>query len=538
MPVVQITGKAYDARLIRRLWVFLAPHWRLLLMAMILIPISVGFEIVQPYLLKIAIDDHIAPGSLDGLGIIALLYIVFVLLQSLSGFAQQFALQLLGQRSMHDLRRVIYSHVVRQRMAFFDHTPVGQLLTRMTNDVESINEMFASGVVTVVADFIKLVAIVSMMFALNAKLTLVCFAVLPALIMLVEYARRLMRASFREVRTRLAAMNAYVQEHLSGLRIIQLFRREAKTIDNYNTINAGFRDAYLKAIRADASMYAGVEAIGTVSVACVVWYAAGEMAEGILTVGLVFAFIDYINKFFIPVRDLSAKYTIMQSAMAATERIVALLDTHEPDAAAAMKNVDPSYEPGESCVEFHNVNFAYHENEPVLFDVSLDVAYGQTVAVVGTTGSGKSTLMKLLTRLYEHQSGDIFVNGSNVKTIPPRELRRQITVVSQDVFLFPGSVADNVRMAAPEADDQAVRDALSKWAPSIYLPSATQVQILWFKSAASIFLPANASSSPLPAPWRANPRSSYLMRQPPTSIPRPKPTSKPHSKPSCKGEPP
>ncbi len=462
----QILGKAYDARLMGRVWGFVRPHWRLLIFALALMPITVAFEVAQPYLLKLAIDDHIAasPPTLDGLGFIALLFVATVALQTLSGFAQMYALQLLGQRSMHDLRLATYRHVLSQRTAFFDRMPVGRLMTRMINDVESINEMFASGVVTLIADVIKLAAIVGMMAYLNVTLTLITFVTLPLLVILVNYARRVMRTSFRAIRVKLAAMNTFVAEHLAGIKVVQAFGREPATHRDYDQINGEYRDAYLGAIRADASMYAGVEAIGVISVACVAWWAGGEVGEGVLTVGLVVAFIEYINKFFIPVRDLSAKYTVMQSAMAATERIMLLLDTVEPDAPATPGERERHSDPT-GAIEFRQVEFAYREGEPVLRGINLSVPRGKTVAVVGATGSGKSTLIKLLTRLYDPGAGSIAIGGTDIRDLPSSELRQRVTVVSQDVYLFSGTVADNVELGIIDASaDPApiVADALAR----------------------------------------------------------------------------
>jgi len=448
-----VLGKAYDAALMKRLWTFVRPHWKLLVLALALMPVGVGFELAQPYLLKIAIDGYIAASTphTDGLGVLALGYVALVLSQSGAMFAQLYCLQLLGQRSMHDLRLATYRHVLGQRAAFFDRVPVGRLLTRMTNDVEAINEMFASGVVTLVADVVKLVAIVVMMLVLNAELTLVTFIVLPPLIVLVNWSRRVMRTSFRQIRVKLAAMNAFVAEHLSGIKVIQLFRRERRAHNSYSAINRDYRDAYLGAIRADASMYAGVEALGVVAVACVAYWAGGRIHDGALTVGLVVAFIQYIDKFFLPVRDLSAKYTVMQSAMAGAERITTLLDTSEPDAPSRPQHSDADTGPieGAPALAFETVDFAYRPSEPVLRSVSLDVPRGRTVAVVGVTGSGKSTLIKLLTRLYEPQSGTVRLGGRDVRDLPAEELRRRVTVVSQDVFLFAGTVRENVELGLP-----------------------------------------------------------------------------------------
>lgn len=456
-------GKAYDTRLMRRLWTFIRPHWRLLVLALMILPLTVGFEVAQPYLLKVAIDDHIAAHQLSGLGTIVILYLVLVALQAAGTYGQIYALQLLGQRSMHDLRNTTYRHVVGQRAAFFDRMPVGRLLTRMTNDVENLNEMF-SILVTLIHDVAKLVTIVVIMVVLNLELTLMTFITLPLLLVVVEYTRRLMRHSFRQIRVKIAAMNAFLQEHLSGLKVVQMFARERRATRDYNKINADHRDAYLSAIRADATMYALVEAIGVISVASIAWFAGGRIGQGALTVGLVVAFIEYINKFFIPVRDLSAKYTVMQSAMAATERIVGLLDTREPDAPTDRTEGTLAQVPrkSENAVELRDVHFSYRPGETVLDGASLDVPRGSTVAVVGATGSGKSTIIKLIARLYEPQQGIIRVGGRDVREIDAEALRRQITVVTQDVFLFAGSVADNVRLGTDGLSDDDVKSALAR----------------------------------------------------------------------------
>jgi ATP-binding cassette subfamily B protein len=468
-----VLGKAYDAQLMKRLWTFVRPHWRLLLAALVAMPIAVGLELAQPYLLKVAIDEHIAVRQLDGLGRIAALYALLVALQAVVSYAELFFLQLLGQRSMHDLRLSTYRHVLAQRHAFFDRIPVGRLLTRMTNDIESINEMFASGMITILADGVKLVSIVVMMLLLDVELTFYTFLTLPLLLFLVEYARRIMRSSFRAIRVQIAAMNAFVQEHLSGIKVVQLFGRQGPASRDYDQLNAAHRDAHLGAIRADASMYAFVEAIGVLSIACVAWHAGGEIGDGAFTVGLVVAFIEYIHKFFIPVRDLSAKYTVMQQAMAASERIVALLDTSEPDAppparpvapAGSRTTARPDQQPAAAriAIAFDQVRFAYRPGETILDGVSFTVARGETVAVVGATGSGKSTLIKLLTRLYEVDGGSIRLAGRDIRELPTTELRQRLTLVSQDVFLFAGTLAENIELGRLGVDRAAITAALAR----------------------------------------------------------------------------
>jgi ATP-binding cassette subfamily B multidrug efflux pump len=455
-------GKAYDLKLIRRLWPFVRPHWKLLVLTALIMPCTIALDLAQPYILKLAIVDHIAVGKLDGLEWLCVAFLGLVALQAGSSYLEQWSLQLLGQRSMHGLRLAIYDHVLRQRAAFFDRMPVGRLMTRMTNDIESINEMFASGVVTLFADLIKMIAIIAIMFWLDVTLTLITLLTLPLLFLLVNYARNAMRRSFRQVRVRLAAMNAFAQEHLSGIRVIHLLGRQKAALREYDEVNAGHRDAYQDSIRADSAMYALVEAIGVIAIAGIAWWSArafgADPRVAVATVGLVAVFIEYINKFFIPVRDLSAKYAVMQGAMAAMERITALLDTSEPDAPDATPRAGNGQHSA-ALIDFDDVTFTYGA-EPVLRGLTLGVSRGATVAVVGATGSGKSTLIKLLTRLYEIEHGAIRIGGVDVRDLAVEQLRRRVTVVSQDVFMFAGTIADNVRLGTG-ASDAAIDQALT-----------------------------------------------------------------------------
>ena len=447
-----VLGKAYDLRMIRRLSKYIKPHTHLLVGWVVFMLITIAFELAQPYLFMYSLQHHILTGDTAALPWDALLFIGLVIGQNLSSFIEQWVLQLAGQRTMHDLRISIFDHVLAQRAAFFDRIPVGRLMTRMTNDIESLNEMFAQGAITLIADAVKAVVIIVIMLQLDVELSLMTFATLPLLFFLVEYARRAMRKSFRQIRVRLAAMNAFAQEHLFGIRVVHLLGRGQIAQREYDEINAGHRDAYLLQIRADAAMYAMVEAIGYIAIGLIVWWASGHRVQDLATIGLVVVFIEYINKFFVPVRDLSAKYAIMQGAMAASERIFQLLDTEEYDGAvyAGSTKVD---EPGKEnlalpAVELAGVHFSYGA-EPVLRGVDLRVSRGATVAVVGATGSGKSTVIKLLTRLYERERGSIKIHGVDVRDMPLAELRDRITVVSQDVILFSGTLADNIALGKP-----------------------------------------------------------------------------------------
>lgn len=442
-----VLGKAYDVALMGRLWPFVKPHWKLLAMWAVFMPLTIALELAQPWMFQYALTTHILTGDAGALPYDAAAYMGLVIAQGGSSFCETWFLQLAGQRTMHALRITIFDKVLSQRAAFFDRIPVGRLMTRMTNDIESLNEMFAQGAITLVADLVKMLAIVVVMLWKDWQLTLLAFLTVPFMIVLVEYSRRLMRASFRHIRVRLAAMNAFAQEHLSGIKVVQLLGRGMAAQREYNEINAGHRDAYLGQIRADSAMYALVEAIESVAVGIVLWFASGRNSSDIPTIGLIVIFIEYLKKFFIPVKDLSQKYAVMQGAMAAAERIFQLLDTDEPDGGHGKPKAGPAAVPDASqpALKLDNVHFSYGA-EPILRGVDVVVPRGATVAVVGATGSGKSTMIKLLTRLYERDQGRIAIAGRDIGELPLAELRRRITVVSQDVVLFAGTLADNITL--------------------------------------------------------------------------------------------
>lgn len=448
-----VLGKAMDMRLVRRVSKYVRPHFHLLLGWVGFMLLTIALELAQPYVFAFSIT-HILEGDIDALTWDALAFIGLVVGQNISSYIEQTVLQLAGQRTMHDMRIAIFDHVLAQRAAFFDKIPVGRLMTRMTNDIESLNEMFAQGAITIIADAVKAVAIIVIMFTKDVALTFMVMTTLPFLIILVEYARRAMRISFRQIRVRIAAMNGFAQEHLFGIRVVQMLGRAKIAQREYDEINAGHRDAYLLQIRADAVMYAMVEAIGYIAIALIAFWASGHHHADIATIAMVVVFIEYIQKFFVPVRDLSAKYAVMQGAMAASERIFQLLDTEEYDGAVyATDWREPnavSTEPDLSgpAIELSGVHFSYGA-EPVLRGIDLKVPRGATVAVVGATGSGKSTVIKLLTRLYERDTGAIKIDGVDVRDLPLDELRKRITVVSQDVTLFAGNLADNIAMGKP-----------------------------------------------------------------------------------------
>ena len=457
-----VLGKAYDIRLIKRIAKYVRPHRAMLAAWVLFMLLGIACELAQPLLFVYALQHHILEGKIGMLPWDALAYMGLVLGQGASGFGDQWFLQLAGQRTMHDLRISIFDHVLAQRAAFFDRIPVGRLMTRMTNDIESLNEMFAQGAITLIADVVKAIGIVVIMVSIDVRLSLLTYATLPLVFILVEVARRAMRKSFRQIRVRLAAMNAFAQEHLFGIRVIHLLGRGKIARREYDEVNAGHRDAYLLQIQADAAMYALVEAIGYIAAGLVIWWAAGHRIEDATTIAVVVVFIEYINKFFIPIRDLSAKYAVMQGAMAASERIFQLLDTEEYDGVATLvggitprdrDEPEQSFKRESPTIEMRNVEFSYGA-EPVLRGIDLSVPRGATVAVVGATGSGKSTVIKLLTRLYERDRGSIKLDGEDIHDLELADLRRRITVVSQDVTLFAGTLRDNITLGKVHSQDE------------------------------------------------------------------------------------
>jgi ATP-binding cassette, subfamily B, multidrug efflux pump len=453
----ELLGKAYDPRLMRRLWRVVRPHHRLVYLSMLFFPCIAALELLQPWLVKIAIDRHILVGDWPGLTRVALAYLACLI--SLYGLrvGASYLTQLLGQRVMHDLRAALFAHLQRQDAAFFDRSPVGRLMTRVLTDVEAISELFASGAMAVVSDVLTLGGIVTLMLLLNWELALVTFALVPVLTLGAAYFRLKARDSYRAVRTRLARLNAFLQESLQGMAVIQLFARERREAELFGRLNADLRRAQFRSTFYDALLYAGVEAIGSVAVALLLWYGGGQVMAHALTFGGLVAFLEYTARFFLPIRDLGAKYTVMQAATVAAERIFGLLGSEPAVEAPADGAVTPV--PGAPAVEFRNVWFAYQDEEWVLQDCSFVVAAGERVALVGPTGEGKSTIVRLMTRSYDVSRGQVLVGGHDVRRWDLRALRRHVGVIPQEVFLFTGTVEENLRVGAGEAASASALDS-------------------------------------------------------------------------------
>jgi ATP-binding cassette subfamily B protein len=439
----EVLGKVYDIRLIKRLWQFIAPYKRLFWLAMLLLPLQQAFGLAQPYLMKVGIDQYIAGKNLFGLQRVGLLFLGALLGETITVFFNYYLTMVVAQRCLADLRVAVFSHVQKLPMSYFDRNPVGRLVTRMTTDVDVLQEMFSSGVITLVSDFVMVAWIVGIMFYLDVKLTLLSLALIPPMALAINFFRGKARQTYRQIRERIARINAYLGEAISGMAVIQLFTREEKTFSEFDALNSDHRDAYHLSNLYEAALYSMVEAAGSVSVAVLLWYGGGEVLHGIIGIGTVVAFKEYIHRFFVPLRDFSQKYAVMQSAMSSAERIFHLLDT--PITIESPKRpVIPKPFRGE--VVFDRVWFHYKPDTPVLKGVSFRIEPGEKIAVVGATGSGKTTTIKLLNRFYDIQQGSIKVSGIDVRDWELGALRRHIGVVLQDVFLFSGDVRANLAL--------------------------------------------------------------------------------------------
>ncbi|MDD2500354.1 MAG: ABC transporter ATP-binding protein [Geobacter sp.] len=450
-----IAGKAYDARLLRRFLGYLVPYRLTVGWILCLLPLTTLCRLAQPLLLKYAIDHAITPGRLDLLAGPAALFLQLLLLEALLTWGEVYGLQMVGQRVMADLRAALFQHLLRLPVPWFDRSAAGGVVTRLTSDVEALGEMFAAGIVSVIGDFLLLAGIVAAMLWMDIKLSLVTFTVLPPLIFVAWLFRRNMRQAFREVRSRLGKMNGHLSEVLGAVSVVQAFGKEREEQARFSELNAAHRDANRPVINWDASLYAIVEMFSSLAIALIIWYGSGQVLQGMLTFGTLVAFIQYIEKFFGPIRDLSAKYGIMQGAMAALERIFVLLDEKEEGDEVAKAPLPPFDNGGlPAFVEFRNVSFAYRADEPTLIDFNLTLQKGERLALVGESGGGKTTVIRLLSRMYELDQGQILVDAVDIRQMPRELLRRRMALVSQEPFIFAGTVGFNICLGDQQAAER------------------------------------------------------------------------------------
>jgi ATP-binding cassette subfamily B protein len=489
----EVLGKAYDSRLMRRLLVYLRPYWRMTLFALAAILLFGILQAVPPYLLKVEVDRYLdptaraqlpkflssflSPNPLVGITQIALVLLLpTVVLTFCLEFVQSFAMQLVGQRVMYDMRKQLFAHLQRLQMSFFDRNPVGRLVTRVTTDVDVLNDLFASGVVAIFGDIFSLFSIVVVMLKMDYKLALLTFSVLPIIVLVTAAFRKAVRDSYRRIRVAIARINAYLQEHITGMPVLQLFNREERSFQEFEKINRAHMEAYKDSILAYGLFYPAVELLGMIAVAIILYLGGGMALRGLVTVGTAIAFIQYSQRFFRPIQDLSDKYNLLQAAMASSERIFKLLDTPvtitdpQPPSRVPLSVVrGPSSvvsdvgahrdAPLPPLVEFHHVGFAYKDDHRVLENVSFSIEPGETVAVVGHTGAGKTTLTNLLLRFYDVQEGQVLFDGLDIRHLRLRDLRSNFGIVLQDPFLFSGTIASNIRLGSEWIEDRQIREA-------------------------------------------------------------------------------
>jgi ATP-binding cassette subfamily B protein len=453
-----VLGKAYDSRLMRRLIRYLAPYKLYVAVSIILLLFISVLQLAGPYLTKIAIDRYIATQDISGLSRIALIFLAILVVAFFLRYLQIYIMQFVGQRVMFDMRMELFSHLQEMSLSFFDKNPVGRLITRLTNDVEVLNEMLTSGIIAIFGDIFSLIGIVIVMLWLDFKLALVSFVVLPLLIYATVLFRQKARESYRAIRTRIARINAFLQESIVGMPIIQIFNREKKNLGKFEGLNHRYLEACLRSVFYHAAFHPSVEIIGSLAVALIIWYGGGQILKGALTFGALVAFIQYVNRFYHPIRDLSEKYNIMQSAMASSERIFKLLDTpveiKDPELPLPIEGIR-----GE--IEFKNVWFAYNGRDYVLRDISFRVRAGEKVAIVGATGGGKTSIISLLARFYDPQKGKILIDEIDIRNFRQKELRRYLGIVQQDVFLFSGTIENNIKLGENKINFQQVKESAS-----------------------------------------------------------------------------
>ncbi|HEV8253887.1 MAG TPA: ABC transporter ATP-binding protein [Vicinamibacteria bacterium] len=448
-------AKSYDSRLLRRLLTYLRPYKVPVAISFLLIVVMAGLDLVPPYLTKIAIDRYISRHDAQGLLAVAGLYLLVLLAAFAVRFAQVYVLQMTGQKVMLDLRRQIYGHLQALHVGYFDKNPVGRLMTRVTTDVDAVNELFTSGVVTVFGDVFTLLGIMGVMLALNLKLALVTFSVIPFLFAITNWFRRGSRSSFREVRKWVARINAFLQENLTGMTVVQLFRREPRNQQLFADINRQHADANLRSIFYYAIFYPAIDVLAAIAAGLILLYGGSRVLSGTLTLGVLVAFVQYSERFWRPISDLSDKFNILQAAMASSERIFTLLDTP----AAVVSPSRPVRLPAvRGSVAFENVSFGYVPGQYVLREVDFAVEPGKSVALVGATGAGKTSVISLLSRFYDVQEGRVSLDGVDVRDLDPGQLRSSLGLVLQDVHLFSGTIASNIRLGSPISDER-VREA-------------------------------------------------------------------------------
>ena len=452
----EVLGKAYDGRLLGRLLSYLQPHRSAVAVALSAIIGHSLLQLTQPYLTKVTIDRHILTGDLAGLEQIIVFFLVILFASFVLEYIETYTMQMMGQRIMFDLRMEIYQHLQRLDISFYDRNPVGRLMTRVTTDVDALNDLFAAGVISVFRDIVLLVGIMVVLLWMDWRLALVAFSVLPLIGVVTQWFRMNARESYRHVRGWIARINVFLQENLVGMSTVQLFRREERNFETFASLNRYHRNANLDSIFYYATFYPTIEFLGALATASIIWFGGGWSLQGSLTLGSLVAFLQYSQRFFRPISDLSEKFNILQAAMASSERIFGLLDTPVLSEYPVRGRIPT----GPGRIAFEHVWFAYNDGDYVLRDVSFVVEPGERVGIVGATGAGKTTLINLLLRFYDVSRGRITIDDVDIKDVDINELRRRFGLVLQDVFLFSGTLRDNIALGRSTITERNIRDAV------------------------------------------------------------------------------
>jgi ATP-binding cassette subfamily B protein len=431
-----------DYRLIKRLLKFLKPYRNYIIIAIILTLLVSLLGPLRPYFTKIAIDNYIA--NLDKLGLYKIILIIFgvLLFQGISRFALTYIMQWVGQSVLNDIRIKLYEHLQNLSFRFHDKNPIGRIVTRVTNDVESLNQLFSSGLITMFADILLILWIVGFMFYINTNLTLISLIILPLLLIVTSLFRKKVRVLFRDLRAEISKINSFLNEFISGIQTVKIFNQENKLENEFNKINKKIKDLNINTVFYYSLFYPAVEMISSIAVGLILWYAASNIISGEITVGVLIAFLQYAQMFFRPIRDLSEKYTTLQNAMASSERIFATLDTDD----FIKQNDNIQYYELIDSIEFKDLSFSYDNSKWVLKNINLQIKKGEVVAIVGPTGSGKTSIINLLLRFYEYQKGDILIDGISIRNYNESSLRKKISIVQQEIFLFSKTIFENITL--------------------------------------------------------------------------------------------
>ena len=436
----------------RKALVFVLPHRRALGIALIAMIATSGLNLIPPHLVQLAIDEGMTNKNVRLLTVVSAIYLAVFLVRWASQYAQTLAISVLGQRVIYDMRAKVFSHIQYLSLSFFDRREVGRIISRLTNDVDSLNELITSGILSIITDVVMLIAIVAILIRMDMHLTLLTFTLIPFMVGLTTIFRKKARTAFRDWRKKIATVTATVAENVSGVRVVKSFSREEENLRRFRKVNRENRDAYLYAQMISSIFSPIIGLISAAGVCMVYWYGGHQVLVGALKIGMLVAFVGYLDRFFSPIREISTFYQTMQSAMAGAERIFDILDT-EPEIKDKPDAVEMPSIRGD--VEFRNVGFAY-EDTPIIRDVSFAVKAGETIALVGPTGAGKTTIINLIARQYDVQSGGILIDGRDIRDVTMKSLRRQMGIVLQDAFLFPGSIKENIRYGRLDATDQEV----------------------------------------------------------------------------------